>query len=68
MADSTGWRFQSVDATHPTDDDRWRAFNANNDLVTELIAGLERRIAALEAEVAKLSPSQPVGDDDTATN
>jgi hypothetical protein len=36
--------------------DRWRTVNANNDLLAGLIADLERRLAALEAEVAKLRP------------
>ena len=39
--------------------DRWRTVNANNDLLTNLIADLKRRLAALEGEVAELRSSEP---------
>ena len=39
--------------------DRWRAVNANNDLLTNQIVDLKRRLAALEAEVAELRSSGP---------
>jgi hypothetical protein len=69
MNDSADWRFTSIDpGGGSAEGNRWRMVNANYDLMTKLIADIQRRLTALEAEVAKLSPPESVGDDDTTAN
>lgn len=50
------------------DQDRWRMVNSNYNLITELIAGLQSKVAALEVEVAELRAAKGVGDDDAPTD
>jgi hypothetical protein len=69
MNDSANWRLNAIDpGGGSAEGDRWRMVNANNDLLTRLIADLQLRVSALEVEVAKQRPSESIGDDDAATN
>lgn len=64
------WKISTIDPGPggPFDQDRWRMVNSNYKLITELIAGLQGKVAALEVEVAELRAAQGVGDDDSATD
>ena len=58
------WRLTPIDPGIPFGGDQIRRFNRNLDLLTKLIADLDRRVVALEAQVAKLGPAEGVGNDD----
>ena len=55
MNDSDALQLTSIDpGGFDAEAKRWGTVNANNDLITQLLADLQGRVLALEGEVAKL--------------
>jgi uncharacterized small protein (DUF1192 family) len=52
---------KGVDPSAPDPESNWRILNEDLNTLNEVIARLERRVAALELEVEQLEPVEDVG-------